>query len=132
MARRVRPWEPGNFALRAGSRSAHWRRRPERRGGMRRRDFLATAAATLAAPHIARAEAARPLRFIPQADLATLDPHWTTAYVTRNHGYLVFDTLYGSDGSFSPSAQMLAGHVIEDDGRRWTLTLRENLWWHDG
>ena len=99
---------------------------------MRRRDLLITAAAALAAPHIARAEAARPLRFIPQADLATLDPHWTTAYVTRNHSYMVFDTLYGSDGHFQPSPQMLAGHVIEDDGRRWTLTLRDGLFWHDG
>ena len=99
---------------------------------MRRRDLLITAAAALAAPRIGRAQASRTLRFIPQADLATLDPHWTTAYVTRNHGYMVFDTLYGSDSQFQPSPQMVAGHVVEDDGRRWTLTLREGLLWHDG
>jgi peptide/nickel transport system substrate-binding protein len=34
------------------------------------------------------------LRFIPQADLRSIDPIWTTAYVTRNFGYLVFDTLF--------------------------------------
>ncbi len=99
---------------------------------MRRRDLLLTAAAALAAPRIGRAEAASTLRFIPQADLATLDPHWTTAYVTRNHAYMVYDTLYGSDGKFQASPQMVAGHVIEDDGRRWTLTLRDGLKWHDG
>jgi peptide/nickel transport system substrate-binding protein len=37
------------------------------------------------------------LKFIPQADLAVLDPVWTTAYVTRHHGMMVFDTLYGTD-----------------------------------
>jgi hypothetical protein len=24
-----------------------------------------------------------------------LDPFWTTAYITRNHGYLVYGTLFG-------------------------------------
>ncbi len=67
-----------------------------RRIVMRRRTFLA-GAASLAAPGIAGADTAKVLRFIPQADLAVLDPIWTTAYVTRNHAYLVFDTLYGWD-----------------------------------
>ena len=99
---------------------------------MRRRQLLMTAAAALAAPAIGRAAGPSVLRFIPQADLATLDPHWTTAYVTRNHGYMVFDTLYGTNGKLEPSPQMVQGHLIEDDGRRWTLTLRDGLLWHDG
>jgi peptide/nickel transport system substrate-binding protein len=103
---------------------------------MRRRDLMIAAAATLAAPlaapRLGRAAAATTLRFIPQSDLTILDPHWTTAYVTRNHGYMVFDTLYGSNGRFEPSPQMLAGHVIEDDGKLWTLSLRDGLLWHDG
>jgi peptide/nickel transport system substrate-binding protein len=98
---------------------------------MRRRDLL-LAAAAVAAPRIGRAAAVRPLRFVPQADLATLDPHWTTARVTRNHAYLVFDTLYGTDGAFRASPQMLAGDAVEADGLRWTLTLRDGLFWHDG
>ena len=99
---------------------------------MQRRAFLAASAATLAFPAAVRAQAATTLRFIPQIDLAFLDPHWTTAYVTRNHGYLVFDTLYGQDGAFDISPQMLAGHVVENDGRLWKLTLRDGLLWHDG
>ncbi len=99
---------------------------------MRRRDVLIGAAAALAAPHIGRAANQSVLRFIPQADLSTLDPHWTTAYVTRNHGFMVFDTLYGNDHTLQPSPQMVAGHAIEDDGRRWTLVLRDFLLWHDG
>ena len=46
-------------------------------------------------PFLAAAQGTRVLKFIPQAELAVLDPIWTTAYVTRNHGFMVFDTLYG-------------------------------------
>ena len=70
---------------------------------MRRRSFLATAAA-LAAPRIGRPAEASVLRFIPQSDLAVLDPIWTAAYVTRNHAMMVFDTLYGTDSAFRVSA----------------------------
>ncbi|MGI4810085.1 MAG: ABC transporter substrate-binding protein, partial [Janthinobacterium lividum] len=86
----------------------------------------------LALPSIGRAAGASTLKFIPQIDLAFLDPHWTTANVTRGHGYLVFDTLYGQDGTFTSSPQMLEGHVVENDGKLWKLTLRPGLMWHDG
>ena len=100
---------------------------------MKRRAILAgLAAAPLARPALLRAAEATTLRFIPQVDLAFLDPHWTTAYVTRNHGYMVFDTLYGQDASYAAQPQMVAGHTVEDDGKLWTLTLRPGLMWHDG
>ncbi len=101
---------------------------------MKRRTLLAAGAAALVTPTLATptlAQPARTLRFIPQADLSTLDPHWNTAYVTRNHGFMVFDTLYGMDGKYQLSPQMVAGHVVEDNGLRWTLTLRDGLLWHD-
>ena len=100
--------------------------------GLRRRSLLGAAAATLAAPQIARAQASRVLRFIPQSDLAVLDPIWTQGYVTRNHGLAVFDTLYGTDGHYQPQPQMVAGHVVEPDGLTWTMTLRDGLRFHDG
>lgn len=102
---------------------------------MRRRDLLkasAAGAAGLALPAVLRAEAGRVLRFVPQSDLAVLDPVWTTADVTRNHGYLVFDTLYGVDRSYAPQPQMVEGHLVENDGKTWRLTLREGLRFHDG
>ncbi|WP_428485634.1 ABC transporter substrate-binding protein [Rhodopila sp.] len=100
---------------------------------IRRRRFLATSVAgALAAPAIGRSANASVLKFIPQSDLSILDPIWTGAYVTRNHGMLIFDTLYGMDSSYRISPQMLAGHTVEDDGRTWTLTLRNGLLWHDG
>ncbi len=85
----------------------------------------------LAQPAIIRPEAARTLRFVPQAALTSLDTVWGTATVTRNHAFLVFDQLYGLDEALTPQPQMAQGHVVEDDGRRWTITLRPGLSFHD-
>jgi peptide/nickel transport system substrate-binding protein len=97
-----------------------------------RRAALGTAAMMLAAPAIVKAQAGRTLRFIPHADLASLDPMWTTADITRNHGNMIYDQLYGMDKGYQPTPQMLAGHRIDADGRMWELTLRGELKFHDG
>jgi peptide/nickel transport system substrate-binding protein len=99
---------------------------------LNRRSFLTASAATLTAPRLAVAAEQRVLRFVPQADLAAVDPVFTSAYVTRNHGYLVFDTLYGMDEHYRPQPQMVAGHTIDDDGKTWTFTLRDGPKFHDG
>jgi peptide/nickel transport system substrate-binding protein len=103
---------------------------------MKRRTLLtglaAAGAASLARPALVRAQSQTTLKFIPQIDLSFLDPHFTPAYVTRNHAYMVFDTLYGQDGSFAAQPQMVEGHTTEDDGKLWKLTLRPGLVWHDG
>ncbi len=99
---------------------------------MRRRTLIAASAASMAAPYIAHAQDDRVLRFIPQSDLAVLDPIRTTAYVTRNHGYMIFDTLFGSDGSFKASPQMAAGLSVDNDGKLVRITLRDDLKFHDG
>lgn len=100
---------------------------------MKRRHLLAAAiTAPLAAPRVVSAQSrARVMKFIPEGDPAVIDPIWTTATVTRNHGYLVFDTLYGQNDRFGIEPQMVAGHVIEDDGLTWKLTLRDGLMFHD-
>ena len=103
---------------------------------MDRRSFLlgTAGAATLplAAPALAQPAGARVLKFIPQADVAVIDPIVTTAYVTRNHGFVVYDTLYGMDAQFKPQPQMAEGHRVEEDGRRVSITLRSGLKFHDG
>ncbi len=103
---------------------------------MRRRDFLRSSAVlaasgSLALPHIARGAENRVLRFVPQANLANLDPIWTTLYVVRNASLLFFDTLYGVDSNFTPRAQMAEGHEVSADGLTYTFTLRPGLKWHD-
>ena len=99
---------------------------------MRRRNFLAAGAAlTLARPAIVRAAGASTLRFVPQGNLQNPDPIWTTTVIARNHGYVIWDTLYGLDDKLLPQFQMLAGDTVSPDGLTWRLTLREGLWFHD-
>jgi peptide/nickel transport system substrate-binding protein len=99
---------------------------------MRRRTLLATGlAATLARPAIVRAQAATTLRFIPYADLALLDPA-VSAFVTRNHVMMVFDTLFAVDEQGRIQPQMLEGFSTAPDGLLWRLTLRDGLRFHDG
>jgi peptide/nickel transport system substrate-binding protein len=103
---------------------------------MHRRMLLKSTAATLlaarVAPAIAQPAKTATLRFVPQANLTLLDPVFTTATVTSNHGYYVFDTLYsvGPDGVSHP--QMAEGHTVSDDKLTWRIKLREGLWFHDG
>src|SRR6516225_30694 len=101
---------------------------------MRRRDLLkaaSAAVASLAAPRIGRAEKLNKLVFVPPADLSLLDPVVTSYRPTRNHAYLVFDTLYGIDTNWTAQPQMVEGHQVDEDGLTWTLTLRDGLRFHD-
>ncbi len=102
---------------------------------MHRRTLLrsvAAGSAVLAMPSISRGASAKVIRFVPYVDLSILDPMVNSATPTRNHGFLVFDTLYGMGNDYSAQPQMVAGHTIEEDGKRWRLTLREGLRFHDG
>ena len=96
---------------------------------MRRRDLLKSAP-FLATPALARGEA--PLRFVPNANLSSLDPVWTTASVVIIHSLMIYDTLYGIDGASELHPQMCAGHEISADALTWTFTLRDGLLFHDG
>lgn len=95
----------------------------------RREVMVAAGAVALARP--ALAQAPKLLKFIPQADLAVIDPVMTTAYVTRHHAYMIYDTLYGFDEEYKAQPQMVEGHTVEDGGRRVTMKLRPGLRFHD-
>src|SRR5690348_11905505 len=106
---------------------------------MRRRHLLATSAAlaslgttSLARPALAQGASAKVLKFVPQADLANPDPIWTTATVAFNHGYMVWDTLYGINDALIGQPQMVAGHEVSSDELTWTFTLRDGLKFTDG
>jgi peptide/nickel transport system substrate-binding protein len=86
----------------------------------------------LGSPALAQPAGGRVLKFIPQADLAVIDPILTTAYVTRHHGFLIYDTLYGIDSQFKPQPQMAEVHVVQDGGKQVTITLRPGLKFFDG
>ncbi|MBC7635003.1 MAG: ABC transporter substrate-binding protein [Acetobacteraceae bacterium] len=95
---------------------------------MKRRHLLA-ASLGLAMPSVARSQAVRTLKFIPQSDVTVVDPIWTTAYNTRNHAFMVFDTLFGMDSAYQFQPQMLEGFTAEP--LLWRLTLRTGLRFHD-
>src|SRR3954470_2317232 len=102
---------------------------------MKRRTVLHSAAAmtaALTAPRIARADGPKTVTFAPHADLASLDPVWTTADITRNYSLAVFDTLFAYDAQFNVQPQMVEGVKKESDGLTWELKLRDGLKFHDG
>ena len=72
------------------------------------------------------------LRFVPHADLKILDPSFTTAYITRNFGYMVYDTLFAQDADGVPKPQMVGKYSTSKDGKQWSFTLRSGLKFHDG
>ena len=96
------------------------------------RGAAAAAAVTLGAPSVHAQKGLQTLRFVAQADLKILDPVWTTAYITRNHSYLVYDTLFGTDENFQVKPQMVDRTTVSPDGMKYTFTLRDGLRWHDG
>ena len=88
-------------------------------------------AALLCGAGAGRAEEGSVLRFIPQADLRILDPIFTTAYITRNHGYMIYDTLFGTDAQFQPQPQMVDRWEVSADKLTYTFTLRPQLKFSD-
>ncbi len=95
--------------------------------------LLATAAGAWLLVGMAGPAAAETIvRIVPQADLRNVDPVWTTAAITQNHGYMIYDMLFALDGELQPQPQMVDTWTVSDDDLLWTFTLREGLLFHDG
>jgi peptide/nickel transport system substrate-binding protein len=105
---------------------------------MKRRHFLqATAAASLgtplAAPQVnAQTARAKTLRVVPLTALFSLDTVFNTSLVTTNHGFAVYDTLFGLNNAHEIKPQMAEGYTISDDQRVYTIRLRDGLKFHNG
>ncbi len=102
-----------------------------------RRHFNSIAAAAIAAGLVVGATGpalaqSKVLKFVQNGNLTILDPIWTTAYVTRNHGYLIYDTLFASNEKNEVQPQMVDKYEVSADKTVWTFTLRDGLEWHDG
>src|SRR3954469_5361833 len=96
---------------------------------MLRRSLLALVALLLAAPALAQSKT---LKVVMHSDLKILDPIWTTAYIVRNHGYLIYDTLFALDAKLEPQPQMVESFTVSGDKLTWTFKLRDGLKWQDG
>ncbi len=75
--------------------------------------------------------AGKTITAVMHSDLRVIDPGLTTAYITRDHGYMVYDTLLATDANFKVQPQM-ADWKVSDDKLTYTFTLRDGLKWHDG
>src|ERR1700759_3511384 len=95
------------------------------------RRFLYLAAAAFAAVLAMSAADAKTIVAVMHSDLRTIDPLFTTAYITRDHGYMVYDTLLVTDENYKVQPQM-ADWKVSDDKLTYTFTLRDGLKWHDG
>src|SRR5438552_9827309 len=78
------------------------------------------------------ADAQVTLKAVMHSDLKIVDPIWTTAYITRNHGYMVYDTLFAMDEKGEIKPQMVDKYDVSADKLTYTFTLRDGLLWHDG
>ena len=78
------------------------------------------------------ASAQKTLKVVQHSDLKIIDPIWSAAYIVRNHGYLVYDTLFALDAKLQPQPQMAESLIMSDDGLTATIRLRDGLNWHDG
>src|SRR5216684_7087317 len=87
--------------------------------------------ALLAAPASQAIAAGKTITAVMHSDLRVIDPIITTAYITRDHGYMVYDTLVATDSNFKIQPQM-ADWKVSDDKLNYTFTLRDGLKWHDG
>ncbi|OZI17190.1 ABC transporter substrate-binding protein [Bordetella genomosp. 7] len=90
----------------------------------------ALAGATLMAAGGVHAETV--IRAVMHSPLRLTDPHATTAYITTWHGYMIYDTLLATDANNKVQPQMLEKWEVSDDGKTYTMTLRDGLKWHDG
>jgi len=101
-------------------------------GRLTRREALIGATAALIGASIPAAAAPpKTIRAVMHAPLRLIDPITSTAYISRDHGYMVYDTLVAADENFQPQPQM-AEWTISDDKLAYTFKLREGLVWHDG
>ncbi len=98
-----------------------------------RKSFVAVAAiAALSATAPAAFAQGKTLKAVMHSDLKIIDPIWTTAYIVRNHGYMIYDTLFSSDEKGDVKPQMVDKYEVSADNLSHTFTLRDGLEWHDG
>ena len=91
---------------------------------------LSLAAALLVSPAVFAQ--GKTLRVVPHANLTVLDPIWTTAFISRNHGYMIYDNLFGTDLDGKVKPQMVDKWTVSKDQLLWSFTLRDGLEFHDG
>jgi peptide/nickel transport system substrate-binding protein len=96
------------------------------------RRFLLASAVALATVSVSPFASAQTVKVVMHSDVKALDPVWSGAYITRNHAYMIYDTLFAIDEKLQVKPQMVDSWTTSDDGLTWTFKLRDGLEWHDG
>ena len=91
-----------------------------------------TLAALLLSTCLAGTAAAQDLKIVMETRLGNLDPILSAAHQTREHGYMIYDTLFSVDADDTAQPQMVDSHTVSEDGKTYTFTLRDGLTFHDG
>jgi peptide/nickel transport system substrate-binding protein len=96
--------------------------------------FKASIAAALAVGALAwgSGAAAQTITAVMQSGLRVVDPILSTAFITRNHGYMIYDTLFGMDSNYKIQPQMVDKWDVSEDKKTYVFALRDGLKWHDG
>src|SRR5262245_3829615 len=118
-------WRAAPSAVASGLRTRH------RRASMGIRRTTLAAVGTLVIS-LGAANAQVSFKAVMHSDLKIVDPIWTTAYITRNHGYMIYDTLFAMDEKGEIKPQMVDRYDQSADKLTHTFTLRDGLLWHDG
>lgn len=92
----------------------------------------ALVAALAASVTPALAQAKKTIKVVMHSGLRITDPIITTAYIARNHGYMIYDVLFAYDDKFDIKPQMVKDYSVSNDKLTYTFTLRDGLKFHDG
>ncbi|MCW5321145.1 ABC transporter substrate-binding protein [Verminephrobacter aporrectodeae] len=98
---------------------------------MKRRMLAALALSCACLPALAQTPP-KTLKMVAHADLKILDPTFTTAYISRNFGHMVYESLFAQDAGGKPQPQMVEKYAASEDGKLWRFTLRPGLKFSDG
>lgn len=102
------------------------------RQGFRKALASVALGASLLAANAGLAQEKTVLKAVMHSGLRITDPIITTAYIARNHGYMIYDTLFATDERFEIKPQMVKDYAVSDDKLTYTFTLRDGLKFHDG
>lgn len=104
-----------------------------------RRDIIKmgmAAGTAVSIPSVLRAQTApadaRTVRMVLRGSIGAFDPYYTTATITLNHAFAIYDTLFDLDSTSMPQPQMVRKWDVSDDKKTYTFELRDGLIWHDG
>src|SRR5262245_62696712 len=72
------------------------------------------------------------LKVATEAEPPSLDPHWNSSFLTSFPKYHVFEPLFTFDGDLNAIPLLAEGHALAEGGRRYTITLRKGVRFHNG